>query len=94
MSFHDDDFGADPLEFFGTAAGPRSVDVIGPRDNILDTYVDGMPVARATYEAEDSMPNHGTGGGSPLNLGKLWGPEGMAFVAVLLGIYLVHQQVK
>ena len=96
MSYMGDDFGADPEEFFGTAAGPRAVDVIGPRDNILDTYVDGMPVAQAEYISQDGEPaaNHGTGGGAPLNLHKLIGPSGIALAALTVGVVLVYHHVK
>ncbi len=52
-------FGADPVAFFGTAAGPNASDLYGPPNGVLDSYVDGTPMAVAQATADSSLPSGG-----------------------------------
>lgn len=78
-----DMFGADPQEYFDSAAGPLVSDVVGPPLDVLDTYTDGSPLAAA----QESVAS-GVGGG----MHKHFWTRGdvQAFAIMVAGAALIH----
>ena len=56
-----DDTQSNPYAFFDTAAGPDTSDIYGPPMNVLDTFLDGTPVAQSEQYLQNATP---TGGGT------------------------------
>lgn len=52
-----EDTGSNPYAFFSTAAGPDTSDLYGPPMNVLDTYLDGTPVAQSEQYLQNAAPS-------------------------------------
>lgn len=79
---------SNPYMFFDTAAGPDTSDIYGPPMNVLDTFLDGSPVAQSEQYLQNTTP---TGSGS-FGLRGLFGRadvrSGLLFIAGLVMLHL------
>lgn len=58
MIFNDlfEDTMSNPYAYFDTAAGPDTSDIYGPPMNVLDTFLDGTPVAHSEQYLQNATP--------------------------------------
>ena len=79
---------SNPWAFFDTAAGPDTTDIYGPPMNVLDTFLDGSPVAMSEQYLQNQTP--GVGSGS-FSLSGLFGRADVrAFITLGLGLAMLH----
>ena len=84
---------ANPYAFFDTAAGPDTSDIYGPPMNVLDTFLDGSPVAMSEQYLQNQTP--GAKGSGTFGLSGLFGRADVrAAITLGIGLFMLHMHMN
>lgn len=84
---------SNPYAFFDTAAGPDTTDLYGPPMSVLDTFLDGSPVAMSEQYLQNQTP--GAKGSGTWGLSSLFGRSDVRSALVLgLGLFMLHMHMN